>query len=205
MATWVWIVVAVVIVAALLVVVASLVARRRRAQQLQERFGPEYDRTVDEHGARSAHSELRDREKRREEFDIRPLEPGEQTQFRNEWHDVQARFVDDPTLAVGQADQLIIRVMTVRGYPMEDFETRAADLSVDHPAVVENYREGHRLADDVQGGDDRTETLRQAMQRFRSLFDELVEPSADEPTARDIADAGTPASAPDATDNRART
>ena len=205
MATWVWIVVAVVIVVALLVVVASAMARRRRTQQLQERFGPEYERTVEEQGARSAHSELRDREKRRDEFDIRPLDAGEQARFRNEWRDVQARFVDDPALAVGQADRLIVRVMRTRGYPMEDFETRAADLSVDHPTVVENYREGHRLADDVHGGDDRTETLRQAMQHFRSLFDELVEPSADEPSARDTATDGTPATTPAASDSQTRT
>jgi hypothetical protein len=205
MATWVWIVVAVVIVAALLVVVASVVARRRRTQQLQERFGPEYDRTVDEQGTRSAQTELRDREKRHEQFDIRPLEPAEQEGYRIEWRDVQARFVDDPTLALGQADQLIMRVMRARGYPVEDFETRAADLSVDHPTFVENYREGHRLADEVEHGDERTETLRQAMQRFRSLFDELVEPSADEPTARDTVDDGTPAAEPSATNSRTRT
>src|SRR4051794_27646848 len=189
MATWIWIVVAVVIVVALLAAVASL-ARRRRTRQLQERFGPEYDRTVEEQGGRSARSELRERERRREEFDIRPLEPGEQEQYRLEWHDVQAKFVDDPTLAVGLADQLIMRVMRDRGYPVEDFETRAADLSVDHPSVVENYRAGHRLADEVQGGDDRPETLRQAMQHFRTLFDELVHPSADEPTSRDAATDG---------------
>jgi hypothetical protein len=186
MATWVWIVVAIVIVAALLAVVASLVARKRTRQRLQDRFGPEYDRTVDEAGGeRRAASELRDREKRHEQFDIRPLQPQEAERYRAEWTDVQAKFVDDPALAVGQADRLIMSVMEVRGYPVDDFDTRASDLSVEHPAVVEHYRTGHRLADDVSGGDESTETLRQAMQHFRALFDELVEPAADEPTARD--------------------
>jgi hypothetical protein len=186
MATWVWIVVAVVIVVVVLALVASLVKRRRTRQGLQERFGPEYDRTVDESGGeRAATSELREREKRHEEFDIRPLEPQEAERYRAEWVDVQAKFVDDPALAVGEADRLIMSVMEARGYPVEDFETRASDLSVEHPAVVEHYRTGHRLADDVSGGDESTETLRQAMQHFRALFDELVEPAADEPTARD--------------------
>jgi hypothetical protein len=186
MATWVWIVVAVVIVAALLALVASMIAKRRTRQRLQDRFGPEYERAVDERGGeRKAASELSEREKRHEELDIRPLEPHEAERYRAEWVDVQAKFVDDPPLAVGQADRLIMSVMEARGYPVEDFETRASDLSVEHPTVVEHYRTGHRLADDVQGGDDRTETLRQAMQHFRSLFDELVEPAADEPTTRD--------------------
>ena len=186
MATWVWIVVAVVIVVVVLALVASLVKRRRTRQGLQERFGPEYDRTVEESGGeRAATSELREREQRHEELDIRPLEPHEAERYRAEWVDVQAKFVDDPALAVGQADRLIQSVMEARGYPVADFETRASDLSVEHPTVVEHYRTGHRLADDVAGGDDRTETLRLAMQHFRALFDELVEPAADEPTARD--------------------
>jgi hypothetical protein len=176
---WAW---ALVVVAA--VVVVALVVwqglRAKRTRSLQERFGPEYDRTVDRaDGRREAEAELAAREKRREELDIRPLTEASRRRYLEEWQRVQARFVDDPSGAVDDADALIQAVLRERGYPVDDFEQRAADVSVDHPHVVENYRAGHRLA----SGD--TEERRQAMVHYRSLFDELLEDASDRPLARD--------------------
>jgi cytoskeletal protein RodZ len=175
---WAWaIVIAVAIVVVALVVWQALKARRTRT--LQQRFGPEYERTVDRADDRhEAEAELEARAKRREELDIRPLTAAAQARYLDEWQRVQARFVDDPSSAVGEADTLIQSVMRERGYPMDDFEQRAADISVDHPDVVEHYRQGHGL----RNGD--TEGQRQAMVHYRALFDELLEDTADRPLAR---------------------
>jgi len=174
MPTWLWVVI-VVVAAAILLGVIWAGLRGRRSRALRERFGPEYDRTAaDAPSRRQAEAELREREQRREEFDIRPLDPQRRTEFRARWDDVQAEFVDDPALAVGHADALIQEVMRVRGYPVEDFETRAADLSVDHPRVVGNYRAAHGIAVAHERGKAGTEELRHAVQHFRSLFEELT-------------------------------
>jgi FtsZ-interacting cell division protein ZipA len=176
MDTWVWIVIAVAAVV-LLALAALAFSRRRRSKHLQERFGPEYERTVEERGARrEAERELSEREKRHEELDIQPLSEGARRRYAGQWQDVQARFVDDPEGAVREADQLVQQVMAERGYPVdEDFERRAADVSVDYPDVVENFREGHALVERHEAGKGGTEELRQAMTRFRSLFEELLE------------------------------
>ena len=183
---------------AIIIVVAILLAAvivwralaSRRTRTLQGRFGPEYDRTIESADSkRDAERELNARAERRDELDIRPLAPGARQRYLTEWQQVQARFVDDPDGAVRSADMLIQTVMSERGYPMDDFEQRAADISVDHPQVVENYREGHRLAQASAGGDESTENLRQAMKHYRALFDELVEPDADEPTLAERASA----------------
>jgi hypothetical protein len=177
---WAW---ALVAVAALLIValVVWQALKARRTRTLQERFGPEYERTVDRaEGRREAEAELSARVKRHDELELRPLTMAAMVRYREQWQDVQARFVDDPAGAVGIADGLIQSVMRDRGYPVDDFEQRAADISVDHPQVVENYREGHRLA-----GSADTEERRQAMVHYRALFDELLESTADEPLARD--------------------
>jgi hypothetical protein len=159
---------------------------RRRTRQLQEQFGPEYDRTVGTAESKGeAEAELQAREERRRELEIRPLPSAARYRFLEAWQGVQSQFVDDPSAAVARADELIQSVMSERGYPVEDFEQRAADVSVDHPQVVENYREGHRLAQSSANGSGSTEDLRQAMRRYRALFDELVEPAADDPTARE--------------------
>ena len=174
---WVLIVIAIVVVVALLV---SEAARRRRTQRLQHRFGPEYGRAVDAADSRrDAEAELRAREDRRRQLEIRPLPGAAGERYLSQWKAVQAQFVDDPRTAVSTADTLVQSVMTDRGYPVEDFEHRAADVSVDHPTVVENYREGHRLAHTAADGDGATEDLRQAMRHYRALFDELVEPEPD--------------------------
>jgi FtsZ-interacting cell division protein ZipA len=184
---WAW---AIIVVAA--VVVVALVVWRafaaKRTRTLQSRFGPEYDRTLETADSRrDAEADLKARADRRDELDIRPLAPGARERYVAEWQQVQARFVDDPDIAVREADVLIQQVMSDRGYPMNDFEQRAADVSVDHPDVVENYREAHRLSRAAATGDATTEDLRQAMQHYRSLFDELLEESASEPVSRDTA------------------
>src|SRR5438128_754848 len=135
----------IVIVVALLVVgaVAWLYLKQRRTRELRGRFGPEYDRVVDERGgSRRAEAELDRRARRIGHLSIRPLTSVERTRYSEKWHDQQAHFVDDPEGAVGEADHLIQEIMQVRGYPVGEFDQRAADLSVDHPEVVENYRIG---------------------------------------------------------------
>lgn len=174
MNTTAWIIAAIVVVA-ILIVAASLWSRRRRSDHLKDRFGPEYDRAVEEKGGRSkAEADLAEREKRVEKLHIRPLEPGERREFSERWTDVQARFVDDPARAVAFADALLGDVMKARGYPVSDFEQRAGDISVDHPKVVEHYRTAHDIA--LRHGRDQasTEDLRQAMIHYRALFDDLV-------------------------------
>jgi cytoskeletal protein RodZ len=185
MPSWVWVVIALAAVVVLAIVVWQTLARRRTGQ-LQEQFGPEYDRTVGTaESKREAEAELQAREERRRELEIRPLPSAAGYRYLEAWQGVQSQFVDDPSAAVARADELIQSVMSERGYPVEDFEQRAADVSVDHPQVVENYREGHRLAQSSANGSGSTEDLRQAMRRYRALFDELVEPAADDPTARE--------------------
>ena len=185
MPAWVW----VLIIAAVVVVAAAVVWRAvttRRTRTLQDRFGPEYNRTLEgSDGKRAAETELRARAERREQLDIRPLPTAARERYVDEWQRVQALFVDDPQGAVHDADMLIQSVMHDRGYPMDDFEQRSADVSVDHPTVVENYRQGHRLANASARGDGTTEDLRQAMRHYRALFEELVDDTADAPLARD--------------------
>jgi cytoskeletal protein RodZ len=175
MPSWVWVLVAIGVV----VVVAVIVwqgAGRRRTGKLQKQFGPEYDRTVETADSRrEAETELQQREERRRELEIRPLPRDARDRYVAGWQSVQAQFVDEPATAVARADELIQSVMAERGYPVEDFEQRAADVSVDHPQVVENYREGHRLAQSSANGSGSTENLRQAMRHYRALFDDLVE------------------------------
>jgi len=172
---WIWIVIGIAALVALLVVVWTAM-RTNRTKQLHEQFGSEYDRVAaDAPTKRDAESELRDRQRRREQFDIRPLSEGERDGFRSRWLAIQAEFVDDPSASVAKADSLIQNVMRERGYPVDDFDTRAGDLSVDHPDVVENYRAGHGIAVAHERGNAGTEELRKAVQHYRALFEELVE------------------------------
>ena len=172
---WVWIVIGIAAVVALLVVVWTAI-RTNRTKQLHEQFGSEYDRVAaDAPTKRDAESELRERQQRREQFDIRPLSDDERNRFRSRWLAIQAEFVDDPSASVSKADSLIQNVMRERGYPVDDFDTRAGDLSVDHPDVVENYRAGHGIAVAHERGNAGTEELRKAVQHYRALFEELVE------------------------------
>ncbi len=175
MPSWGWVLIAIGIVVVLaLVAWSALSARRRRG--LQERFGPEYDRTVaDAPSRREAESELSERQKRRDELEIRPLAPESRDRYASRWHNTQARFVDEPEEAVGEADGLIQEVMRERGYPVEDFDQRASDLSVDHPDVISNYRAAHGISVANERGNATTDDLRTAMQHYRALFVELLE------------------------------
>jgi hypothetical protein len=175
MATWVWIVIAIAAAVVLALVLWSAL-RTRRTRTLREGFGPEYDRTVaDAPSKREAEAELAERRKRRDELDIKPLDPAAHARYADEWQETQARFVDDPGGAIAEADVLIQRVMRERGYPVEDFEQRAADVSVDHPEVVNNYRAAHAISIAHERERASTEDLRVAMVHYRSLFDELLE------------------------------
>jgi len=192
MPAWAWIVVAVAVVAAA-VAAAAAVTARRRTRRLRTQFGPEYDRmlkTAD--GRRDAEAELQAREERRSELEVRPLSPAAQSRYRERWQQVQAEFVDNPSGAVAEADALIQSAMSERGYPVEDFEQRAADVSVDHPDVVENYRRGHALAEADANGSGSTEDLRLAMRHYRLLFEELVSAAEDEPTTQERLSADRP-------------
>jgi FtsZ-interacting cell division protein ZipA len=165
-------VVAVIAIAA----IAFGISRKHRSRKLRERFGPEYDRVVKREGdVRKGEGVLEFREKRHHKFEIRPLSSTDRSNFLYRWNDVQSRFVDDPKSAVTQADSLVTDAMQARGYPMGDFEQRAADISVDHPVVVENYRAGHAIALRHSRGEASTEDLRQAMVHYRTLFQELLD------------------------------
>jgi len=161
------------------VVVAALIflaVRKRRSQNLRERFGPEYDRVVSKEGdIHKAERTLEFRQKHRKTLEIRPLSSSDHARFSNSWNEVQSKFVDDPSGAVALADGLIIEVMQTRGYPTTDFTQRAADISVDHPVVVENYRAAHDIAQRRSRGQASTEDLRNAMVHYRALFQELLQ------------------------------
>jgi len=179
MDSWVWIVIVVAAIMLLAAVWAGM--RNRRSGQLKEGFGPEYDRTVDEAGSRrKAESELAERQKRHEELDVRPLSPAARDRYLDQWRDTQARFVDDPGSAVGDADRLVQEVMRERGYPTDDFEQRAADISVEHPQLVENYRSAHATAEAHTRGDATTEELRQSLVHYRVVFEDLLETGSPE-------------------------
>jgi hypothetical protein len=185
MPAWGWVVI---VVAAVIVIAALAYAAmtRRRSTHLRETFGPEYDRAMKKSSnRREAEAELAERERRRKELDIKPLNDESSRRYSESWQQVAADFVDSPGTAVTQAESLVVAVMRERGYPMDDFDQRAADISVDHPEVVGRYREGHRISQLAARGSASTEDLRQAMQHYRELFRDLLEPAADEPTARD--------------------
>ena len=176
MQTWEWIVIAAVAAAAVLLVVAiaAAIRRKRRRGHLQERFGPEYDRTVSSEGRRDAERRLSDVEKEHEELGIRPLTPAARDRYVDEWRQAEARFVSDPEDAARSAERVVHRVLEDRGYPTDaDTEHQVAHVAVDHPEVVERYRHGHAMLH-AHDGDHETENLRKAMIDFRAVFDELV-------------------------------
>jgi hypothetical protein len=173
---WAWILIAVGAVVIVVVVAAWLLAGRRRRERLRSRFGSEYERVVSERGSRrSAEAELERREAKRERLDVVSLAPAARDRYVSGWREVQARFVDDPSSAVVDADRLVTEVLRDRGYPMDEFEQRAADISVDYPHVVEHYRAGHAIYLASDRGEASTEELRQAFVHYRALFDELLE------------------------------
>jgi hypothetical protein len=173
-------VLAVVVIAAMIVMAVVYVRNRRAARaRIRLRFGPEYERAVLQHGSeRRAEAQLADRQERVEKLTIRELAPIERHRFISQWNSLQLRFVDSPKGAVAEADDLIVLLMQTRGYPMSDFEQRAADISVDHPIVVDNYRSAHAIAVGLRSGEVSTEDLRKAMIHYRALFDEMVHVTA---------------------------
>jgi hypothetical protein len=158
-----------------LAAVALIIVGQRRTRNLSEKFGPEYERTFQAMRDRGkAESDLQKRAERVQQFKIRPLAPEDRERFQKVWHDDQARFVDDPRGAVKEADRLVVDLMQVRGYPVGDFAQRAADVSVDHPHVVEEYRTAHDIAERDARGEANTEELRAAMVHYRALFNDLL-------------------------------
>ena len=168
-----WFVIAAIVVA--IGAVAWMYAQRQRRIRLRTQFGPEYERAVREAGSPSkADAMLAERAKRVRDMKIHRLSRDQAETFASEWKRIQAMFVDDPDAAVAAADRLVTEVMSSRGYPMEDFDARAADLSVEHPRVVENYRLARTLAVRRSRGEAGTEELRQAVVNYRALFDDLL-------------------------------
>ncbi len=178
MPTWSWVVIAVaaVIVVALAVIVVLSMSRRKRTERLKSHFGPEYDRAVGESGDQDvAEKELVARERKRQKLDIVALAPESRAKYVEHWRAVQTAFVDNPSRAVGDADRLVTEVMRERGYPIDDFDQRAADISVDHPNVVEHYRAAHVIHLAQEKGDVGTEAQREAFVHYRALFEKLLE------------------------------
>ncbi len=178
MPTWSWVLIAlaVVIVMALAVIVVLSMSRRKRTERLRSHFGPEYDRAVGESADQdTAEKELVARERKRQKLDIVALAPESRAKYAEYWRTVQTAFVDDPAGAVGDADHLVTAVMRERGYPIEDFDQRAADISVDHPNVVEHYRAAHVIHLAQEKADVGTEAQREAFVHYRALFEKLLE------------------------------
>ena len=179
-----WVIIAAVVAFVVVALVAQAYMRSRRRAVLRDQFGPEYDRAVGSAGShRAAERELSEREKARDELDIRPLSEDARARFTDDWQRAEGRFMDDPELAAREADRVVRDVLEERGYPRDDFDEQAKAVSVDYPKVVQRYRHGHEM---VHGngvsGSERTENLRKAMVDFRAVFDELVE--VDEPDMR---------------------
>jgi len=169
-------IVAGIVIVALVVAAIWLFMRKKQTEHLEQRFGPEYGRTVNELGSRDkAEAELRNREKRVDQLKLVPLSPGDANQFWQEWRSLQGRFVDNPKGVLADADRLVRVLMEKRGYPMGDFDRRAADVSVHHPGVVEHYRAAQAIALKDRNGEADTEEQRRAVVHYRALFDELLE------------------------------
>ena len=174
----VFVVVIVIVVVVAVGVVAAVLYRRRRSAQLRQRFGPEYERAVEKtNDRREAEKELRDREKRRSAFEVTPVTGRNAARYHREWADIRLRFVDQPAEAVGRADRLVVQIMRDSGYPVDDFEHRVDDISVDHPDVAQHYREAHLVAVDQAAGVADTEQLRQAVTSYGELVDSLLRDS----------------------------
>jgi hypothetical protein len=183
---WILIVASLVIVVAAVIVAATFVGRRKKTERLKRHYGDEYERLVSEAGGqKAAEKELTTRERNRDKLDIVPLTASALSDFGSRWHQVQTGFVDDPKAAVGVADRLVTEVMRERGYPVDDFDQRAADISVDHPQIVENYRTAHDIHLSQQRGDVSTEQQREAFVHYRALFEKLLETTTDHDTSQE--------------------
>ena len=188
MSIWIWVLIAVCVVLVIAAVVAAAVSAssRRRTQRLKGHYGSEYERLADETGdPKAAEKELTARERAHDDLNIVPLSKSALTHFTYRWQQVQTRFVDDPSRAVGEADRLVTEVMRERGYPVDDFEQRAADISVDHPQIVENYRAAHGIHLSQRNGDVDTEQQREAFVHYRALFARLLQTRKDNETSQE--------------------
>ena len=190
----IWIAAAV-IGALIIVMLISRAARRSRSAALRDKYGSEYNHAVETHGRSRAEKELIARAEEAKTIDIRPLTAAEHRQFRSDWERIETRFIERPTTAVVEADELVAQIMRTRGYPMGDFEKHAAMLSVKHPRVVEHYRAGHSAIDTNRDGKIDTEELRKAMLHYRALIDELLggartDTPVDVPVSKEIRDDG---------------
>jgi hypothetical protein len=182
MTVWAWILIAIIIVVAIpaLIVTAGIVRNRGRTRRLKQHYGREYERLLSENGSeKAANRELTMRERKRGKLDIVPLTPDALENFNTGWQEVQASFVDSPANALGAADRLVTEVMRERGYPVDDFDRRVADISVDHPEIVEKYRAAHEVNTSEQN-DVSTEQQRDAFVHYRALFDRLLENATDD-------------------------
>ena len=189
MDTWVWIVIAAVAAVVVLAVLwsATRAKRTKSTEELRDTFGREYDRTVEQTGdQRAAERELRERQKQHDELELKPLSPEARDRYVRRWQSTQTRFVDDPRGAVTEADALVQEVMKERGYPTEDFDRRVADISVDHPDLVEKYRTAHGIAESAEKGEASTEDMRHSVRHYRALFAELLETDDDVENVDDV-------------------
>jgi hypothetical protein len=156
-----------------ILVVFGVIANRRRA--LRQRFGPEYDRVVEStEDRRAAERELRDRERRHADLELRPLDPESRERYSASWEEIQVRFVDAPDQAVGEADELVTRLIAERGYPTGDYDDQLAHLSVEHARTLDHYRQAHDINERNSRGEATTEQLRQALVHYRALFADLL-------------------------------
>jgi len=186
MPIWVWILIAAAVVVAIpaVIVAAGVFRTRRKTQRLRQHYGSEYERLVSENGSeKAANRELTMRERKRDKLDIVPLTPSALSEFTARWQEVQNGFVDNPRAAVGVADRLVTEVMRQRGYPVDDFDRRAADISVDHPQIVDNYRAAHSVH--TSQHDVSTEQQRKAFMHYRALFATLLEAASDNDESRE--------------------
>jgi hypothetical protein len=185
-----WQIVAIIVVAIVaLAAIGWVITQRQRTKRLSEQYGPEYQRTLQERGdQREAERELEERQERVRGYEIRTLSAEQRDSYATRWRETQAEFVDDPSGAISKADGLVQDLMSARGYPMADFDHRAADVSVDHPQVVEEYRAAHVIAQRHAADGVETEDLRQAMVHYRALFDDLLENEATERPAESEAE-----------------
>lgn len=172
-------IVLIVVIVLLVIALAAagvLLSRRRRSEQLQEHYGPEYERTLAETGdRRTTEARLTEREQRHRGLDVRDLSPEERDRFSSSWTDIQRGFVDDPVQSVHHADALVVEIMQTRGYPVDDFERRAEDISVEHPQVVQHYREARQIRLATDDGTVDTEQQRHAVTSYRALIDTLLD------------------------------
>lgn len=187
MDTWV-VVVMTAVVCVLIAAAAWILVEKTRSRRLKQRFGPEYERTVDRYRDRQlAEAELQNRKQRVERYTIVELSPQDRSKYLESWQELQRRFVDHPAQAVEEGDRLVLEVMQKRGYPLRGFEEAAADLSVDYPAVVTHYRAAGAVAARNRTGEAGTEELRQALVHYRELFHELLESRTPAPERKDSA------------------